>query len=39
VEAPGGGRLGLPDIPVCNINATVLAVAHRAAGMILGEAS
>jgi choline dehydrogenase len=24
-----------PDIPVCNINATVLAVAHRAAGLIL----
>jgi choline dehydrogenase len=23
-----------PDIPVCNINATVLAVAHKAAGMI-----
>lgn len=26
-----------PDIPVCNINATVLAVAHKAAGMILGH--
>jgi choline dehydrogenase len=25
-----------PDIPVCNINATVLAVAHKAAGLILG---
>jgi choline dehydrogenase len=25
-----------PDIPVCNINATVLAVAHRAAGLIAG---
>jgi choline dehydrogenase len=24
-----------PDIPVCNINATVLAVAHKAAGLIL----
>jgi choline dehydrogenase len=24
-----------PDIPVCNINATVLAVAHRAAGLVL----
>lgn len=27
-----------PDIPVCNINATVLAVAHRAAGLILDGA-
>ena len=27
-----------PDIPVCNINATVLAVAHRAAGLI-GQAA
>ncbi|MGG5820140.1 GMC family oxidoreductase [Falsiroseomonas sp. HW251] len=26
-----------PDIPVCNINATVLAVAHKAAGLILGH--
>ncbi len=26
-----------PDIPVCNINATVLAVAHKAAGMILSS--
>ncbi len=26
-----------PDIPVCNINATVLAVAHKAAGMIVGD--
>jgi choline dehydrogenase len=26
-----------PDIPVCNINATVLAVAHKAAGMILAD--
>jgi choline dehydrogenase len=26
-----------PDIPVCNINATVLAVAHRAAGLIAVE--
>jgi choline dehydrogenase len=26
-----------PDIPVCNINATVLAVAHKAAAMILAE--
>jgi choline dehydrogenase len=25
-----------PDIPVCNINATVLAVAHKAAGLIAG---
>jgi choline dehydrogenase len=25
-----------PDIPVCNINATVLAVAHKAAGLIGG---
>jgi choline dehydrogenase len=27
-----------PDIPVCNINATVLAVAEKAAEMILGDA-
>ncbi|MBU8537271.1 GMC family oxidoreductase [Falsiroseomonas tokyonensis] len=27
-----------PDIPVCNINATVLAVAHKAAGLILEDA-
>jgi len=26
-----------PDIPVCNINATVLAVAHKAAGLILED--
>lgn len=28
-----------PDIPVCNINATVLAVAHKAAAMIAEEAA
>lgn len=27
-----------PDIPVCNINATVLAVAHKAAGLIREDA-
>lgn len=28
-----------PDIPVCNINATVLAVAHKAAGLMLEDAA